>query len=177
MGHFNNGLYSVSAYVNHNNKQTSSFWPISYLLVTLASINLDMQVAKHAHLRLCGQEAVNFFPWPNLSVCTKVRQMAQFHKPTNQCAQQSAWVIFSNSNVLFVLRQHTKRTWFFDPPTSPSINLPSGRNKVDVIVHRWWGWDSSKPQCFFPFSVHRVLMRRHSSFPPPSILIRRNDPT
>ena len=73
-----------------------------------------MQVAKHAYLHLCGQEAVNFLPWPNLSVCTKVRQMAQFHKPTNQCAQQSAWVIFSNSNVLFVLRQHTKRTWFFD---------------------------------------------------------------
>ena len=35
-------------------------------------------------------------------------------KSANQCTQQSAWVIFSNSNVLFVLRQHTKRTWFFD---------------------------------------------------------------
>ena len=35
------------------------------------------------NMHICvPQEAVNFLPWPNLSVCAKVRQMAQFHKPT-----------------------------------------------------------------------------------------------
>ena len=54
-----------------------------------------------------------FLPWPNSSVRARVRQMAQLHKQTNQCAQQSVWVIFSNPNVFFVLRQHTKRTLVF----------------------------------------------------------------
>ena len=41
-----------------------------------------------------GKKQLIFSPWPNLSVCAKVRQMAQFHKPTNQCAQHTAWLIF-----------------------------------------------------------------------------------
>ena len=51
--------------------------------------------------------------WPNLFDCAKVRQMAQFHKTTNQCAQQSARVTFSNPNVLFVLRKHTQKSHGF----------------------------------------------------------------